>query len=94
MGMLPLFVRISLAVGLALSRAATAPARSGPDLHGYKAARLVPYVNAGKGPNAFTDPPKLSFLVQAPGGGVSREFTMTMDISTTGVVIFAADLPG
>jgi hypothetical protein len=74
MGMLPLFVRISLAVGLALSRAATASAQSGPD--------------------AFTDPPKLSFLVQAPGGGVSREFTMTMDISTTGVVISAADLPG
>jgi hypothetical protein len=91
---LPLVVSITLAAGLALGLAARASAQSGPDLHAYKAARFVPYVNAGKGPNAFTDPPKLSFLVQAPGGGASREFTMTMDTGTTGVVISATDLPG
>jgi hypothetical protein len=94
MGTLSLVVRITVAVAVSVGGAAAALAEPGPDLQTYTAARFVPFANAGKGPNAFTDPPKLSFLVQAPDGGASRQFTMIMDTGTTGVVISAADLPG
>jgi hypothetical protein len=94
MGALSLVVRITIAAAVSVGGPATVLAEPGPDLHTYTAARFVPFANAGKGSNAFTDPPKLSFLVQAPDGGASRQFTMIMDTGTTGVVISATDLPG
>jgi hypothetical protein len=94
MGTLSLVVGITVAAAVSVGGIATALAEPGPDLHAYTAARFVPFANPSKGPNAFTDPPKLSFLVQAPDGGASRQFTMIMDTGTNGVVISASDLPG
>lgn len=82
-----------VAAGLAAPAAAQSP-NAGPDLQGYTAARFIPYANAGGGTVPFTDPAKLNFVVQAPGGGASGTFTVTMDTGSTGVVISAADLPG
>ncbi|GLS20737.1 hypothetical protein GCM10007874_37540 [Labrys miyagiensis] len=87
-------ISLLLAATLAAGFSAGALAQSGPDLHAYTMARFVPYTNAGSGKAPFTGAPKLSFLVQVPGGGASHPFTMTMDTGSTGVVISAADLPG
>ncbi|WP_413989869.1 hypothetical protein ACMDCR_28705 [Labrys okinawensis] len=87
-------VSLLLAAPLASGFATGALGQSGPDLHAYTAARFVPYTNAGSGAAPFTKAPKLSFLVQVPGGSASHQFTMTMDTGSTGVVISAADLPG
>jgi hypothetical protein len=84
----------TLAITVAADFATSASAQSGPDLHSFTTARFIPYANAGSAAPPFTHAPKLSFLVQVPGGGASRQFTITMDTGSTGVVISAADLPG
>lgn len=87
----------ALAAALAaLLGAASAGAQTAPDYSAYTAARFIPFVNPGQGPQAFTAPVQLSFLVQTTGtqSPASAPFTVTMDTGSTGVIISAADLPG